>query len=143
MGVKNRGLFRTPNDEFQPTTHVTLGLHAVDSAKITRQRTLAVVSMGKVLIFSGTQSTVARVRLEPVSLLWLSLLGSTSLTVLRGSFLFTQSTVEMVRFQGLPSHSSHCSGGLFPLLRGQPTFANYPLPNCPSTSARTTWMKSA
>ena len=30
----------------------------------------------------------------------------------------TQSTVAMVRFQGFPSHSSHCSGGLFPQYSG-------------------------
>ena len=30
----------------------------------------------------------------------------------------TQSTVEMVRFQGFPSHSSHCSGGLLPQYSG-------------------------
>ena len=50
-------------------------------------------------------SVEPKVRLQrygynPVLLSWLSLLGSTSLTVLWGSLLCNQSAVEMVRFQG-------------------------------------------
>ena len=71
--------------------------------------------------FSGTQSTVAGVRLQ----------GNAWLTVLWGSFWCTQSTVEMplkrYGLEGFPSHSSDCSGGPFPaVLRGQPTFTKPP-----------------
>ena len=58
---------------------------------------------GNVQVYTSTQwnpITVARIRLQPVLLSWLSSLGSTCLTVRSGSSLCTQSTVEMVRLQG-------------------------------------------
>ena len=50
------------------------------------------------------------------------LIGNAWLTVLWGSFWCTQSTVEIplkrYGLEGFPSHSSDCSGGLFPQYSG-------------------------
>ena len=80
--------------------------------------------------FSGTQSTVARVRLQPVCSHSSRCLAVLVWQYFEEAFCTPKVRLKWSGFKGFPSHSSHCSGGLFPLLRGQPN---------PGTCRQTPW----